>query len=144
MTGNPPVDVSDQRVIQNTPEFSGAITTNYTMPMSLGSQDGDLSFITQTSYKSRTSIFETPNPFLDQGGYALLDASLVWNSEDGRLQVGVHGKNLLDREYRVAGYNFVAVDPSSGAITPTLGAEGTLTAFFGPPRTVTGTIQVQF
>lgn len=141
------VDVSDQRVVQNTPEFSGAITTNYTHPVSLFGHGGDVSFITQTSYKSRTSQFEVPNPLLDQSGYGLFDASLVWNSSDGRLQVGVHGKNLFDREYRVAGYNFLAQNPDGSFVTPftpTLGLEGVQTAFFGPPRTVTGTVQVQF
>jgi hypothetical protein len=29
-------------------------------------------------------------------------------------------------------------------LTPLLGLEGTETAFYGPPRTVTGTIEVQF
>jgi iron complex outermembrane recepter protein len=143
VTGTPPVDIASSRVIQNTPEFSGAITTNYTHPMA----GGDLALITQTSYKSRTNIFETPNVFLDQGGYGLFDASLVWTSDDGRLQAGVHGKNLFDREYRVAGYNFLAQNLDGSFVSPltsTLGVEGVETAFFGPPRTVTGTISVQF
>ena len=147
LAGTPPVNIADQRVIQNTPEFSGAITTNYTHPADLFGKSGDLSLITQTSYKSRISIFEVPTPILDQGGYGLFDASLVWNSEDGRLQIGVHGKNLFDREYRVAGYNFLAQNLDGSFVeplTPTLGLEGTLTAFFGPPRTVTATVQVQF
>jgi iron complex outermembrane recepter protein len=143
VTGTPPVDIASSRVIQNTPEFSGAITTNYTHPMA----GGDLALITQTSYKSRTHIFETPNAFLDQGGYGLFDASLVWTSGDGRLQAGVHGKNLFDREYRVAGYNFLAQNLDGSFVSPltsTLGVEGVETAFFGPPRTVTGTVSVQF
>ena len=147
VTGAPPVDVSDQRVVQNTPEFSGAITTNYSHPMGLAGRDGDIALIAQLSYKSRTHIFEIPNPLLDQGGYGLLDASLVWTSDDGKLQIGVHGKNLLDREYRIAGYNFIAQTPDGGIVsplTPLLGLEGTETAFYGPPRTITGTIQVQF
>ena len=141
------VDVSDLRVIQNTPEFSGAITTNYSRPVSLLNRDGDLAFITQTSYKSRISQFEVPNPLLDQNGLGLFDASLVWTSDDGNLQIGVHGKNLFDREYRVAGYNFIAQNPDgsfASPLTPTLGLEGFPTAFYGPPRTVTGTVQVKF
>lgn len=147
LSGVPPVDISDDRVVQNTPEFSGAITTNYTHPLNLLGNGGDIAFITQTSYKSKTNIFEVPNPLLDQNGYGLVDASLVWTSEDGRLQIGVHGKNLFDREYRVAGYNFLAQNLDGSFVTPltsTLGVEGVETAFFGPPRTVTGTVQVQF
>jgi iron complex outermembrane receptor protein len=147
VTGVPPVDVSGQRVVQNTPEYSGAVTTNYSHPMRLAGRGGDIALITQLSYKSRTHIFEIPNPLLDQGGYGLVDASLVWTSDDGRLQIGMHGKNLLDREYRVAGYNFLAQNPDGSLVaplTPLLGLEGTETAFYGPPRTVTGTIEVQF
>ncbi len=141
------VDLADQRVVQNTPEFSGAITTNYTHPVDLFNRGGDLTFITQTSYKSETNQFEVPNPLLDQSGYGLFDASLVWTSEDGGLQIGIHGRNLFDREYRVAGYNFLAQNQDGSFVTPltsTLGLEGIVTAFYGPPRTVTGTIQVQF
>ena len=147
IAGTPPADVSDQRVIQNTPKWSGALTTNYTAPFALMEQGGDISLITQTSYKSRTNQFETRNNFLDQGGYTLFDASLVWNSDDGKYQVGLHGKNLTDKEYRVAGYNFLAFNPDGNPVTPltpTLGAEGTLTAFYGPPRTITGTVQINF
>ncbi len=141
------VDVADDRVVQNTPEYTGSLTTNYTTPFNFMNQSGDLSFITQTSYKSRTSQFEVPNAFLDQGGYGIFDASLVWTSDDGRLQMGVHGKNLLDRRYKVAGYNFVAQNQDGSFVTPiasTLGTEGVLTAFFGAPRTVTGTVEVRF
>lgn len=141
------VDVSDDRVVQNTPEFSGALTTTYSHPANFFGRGGDVAFITQTSYKSKTHQFETRNDLLDQNGYGLFDASLVWTSEDGRLQMGVHGKNIFDREYRVAGYNFMATNPDGSLVTPltpTLGLEGVLTAFYGPPRTVTGTVSVQF
>jgi iron complex outermembrane receptor protein len=148
VTGAPPVDVSDLRVIQNTPKWSGAVTANYTHPVGAG----DLSWITTASYKSRTHQFEVPNAFLDQGGYGLLDSSLVWTSNTGRLQLALHGKNLLDRRYRVAGYNFLAqnqngsfiINPITSNVVSTLGLEGVITAFYGPPRTITGTITVQF
>ena len=34
-----------------------------------------------------------------------------------------------------AGYNFVTINPTTNVVTPTLGREGTLTAFYGDPRT---------
>ena len=147
LSGTPPTDISDDRVVQNTPEFSGAITTTYATPFDLFDRGGDLTWTTQASYKSRTNQFEVPNAFIDQGGYGLLDSSLVWTSETGRLQIGLHGKNLLDRRYRVAGYNFIAQNQDGTFVEPltsTLGLEGVLTAFYGAPRTITGTVQVQF
>jgi len=148
VTGSPPVDISDLRVVQNTPEFSGAITTNYTRPLRLFNKAGDVSLITQTSNKSETHNFEIPNEFLDQGSYTLFDASLVWSSESGGLQIGLHGKNLFDEEYIIAGYSFLAQNPNGSFVTPlqpaAIGLEGIATAFYGPPRTVTGTVRVKF
>lgn len=148
VTGTPPVDISDDRVVQNTPEFSGALTTNYTRPFAAFGQDGALSVLTQTSHKSETHNFEVRNDFLDQGAYTLFDASLVWTSADDRLQVGVHGKNVFDEEYIIAGHSFLAQNTDGSFLQPlrpaSIGLEGIATAFYGPPRTVTGSIRVRF
>ncbi|MFC4347762.1 TonB-dependent receptor [Kordiimonas lipolytica] len=133
------VDVADERVFQNTPEWTASGSLNYTRPMSFGSRDGALSLITSLAYRSAASQFETPNAFLDQPGFALWDASIVWNADDDDLSVGLHAKNITNKRYIVAGYNFVT---AAGA--PTLGTEGTLTAFYGNPFTLTATISVGF
>ena len=91
---------------------------------------------TQLSYRGDSSQFEAPNPFLDQEAFTLWDASVRWETGDGRWGFSLNGKNLTDEEYIVAGYNFVTVN-QDGTFTPTLGLEGTLTAFYGAPRTVT-------
>ena len=64
----------------------------------------------------------------------------------------IHGKNLLDKRYKTSGYTFVATNPTTGEIIngangfpiPTLGPEGTLTAFYGNPREVFATIGFKF
>ncbi|KAA5804754.1 TonB-dependent receptor [Alkalicaulis satelles] len=129
------VDISDQAVIQNTPEWMASGTLNYTVPLS----NGALSVINTLAYRGSYSQFEIPNPTLDQDGYTLWNASVVWNSNDGRWQAGVHGRNLTDERYKVSGYNFINADG-----TPNLGLEGTLTAFYGDPRTVTATIAFRY
>ncbi len=121
------VDVADQRVFQNTPEWTLSGTANYSIP----AFGGDLNFLTTLSYRSETSQFEVQSP-LDQPGYALWDASLVWTSDDDHWQLGLHAKNITDHRYIVSGYNFVAPN-GAGGFTPTLGREGTLTAFYGDP-----------
>ena len=103
------------------------------MPLSLFSKEGGLSIITSASFRDDTSQFETPIPLLDQESYTLWDLSIVWEADDGRIRAGIHGKNLTDEEYKVAGYNF-----------PTLGLEGNVTAFYGNPTTITGTIEFRF
>ena len=147
IAGRGPVDVADFREVQNTPKVTATGTIAYTT--ALGS--GDLGLSSTLSYRSKTYQFEIPNPFLDQDGYALLDASIVYTAEGGRWSLGLHGKNLTDKEYKTSGYTFLAADPVTGVLTrnaagnlvPSLGREGTLTAFYGNPRQifVTGTVK---
>lgn len=126
------VDVSDARDFQNTPEWTGSIGLTYTHDMADGST---LAFIPSASYRSDYQMFETPQPLLDQEGFWLYDASLVWTSASDRWTVGLHGKNLSDEEYRVGGYDF----SSFGAL-----AGNTVTGFYGPPQTVTLTVGLKF
>ena len=132
-------DVSGQRVIQNTPDWTANGRVSYETPFAGGS----LLLNTQLSYRGESSQFEVPNPFLDQEAFTLWDASIRWETEDGRWGFSLTGKNLTDEEYIVAGYNFVTINPN-GTFTPTLGLEGTLTAFYGDPRTVTAGIDYKF
>jgi len=143
-----PVDVAGFRRIQNTPKWTLSGSLDYTTPIG----GGDLTASSTLSYRSKTFQFETPSPFLDQPGYALLDASLVWSSDDDRWTVGLHGKNLTDKEYITSGYQFLTVNPVTGApirsdnplspvfaqpgVAPSLGREGVVTAFYGNPRQV--------
>ncbi len=137
--GGVPTDVSEFREVQNTPEWSGSATLGYTNYMN----SGDLYIGTTVSFRSSTTQFEIPNPFLDQSGYALVDASIVYTADNGHWSLGLHGKNLTDKRYKTSGYTFVVADPETGALVtanglpiPSLGTEGTLTAFYGAPRQV--------
>ncbi|MEQ1688302.1 MAG: TonB-dependent receptor [Sphingopyxis sp.] len=133
------VNIANLRAIQNTPRWtaSGTLAAN----MNVGG--GNLLATSTLSYRSLTHQFEVPSPFIDQPGYALLDASLVWTSPDERFTVGLHGKNLTDRHYITAGYQFISVQPNgtpnrtaAGNVIPTLGREGILSAFYGNPRQI--------
>ncbi|MBN9788738.1 TonB-dependent receptor [Pseudonocardia sp. TMWB2A] len=138
--GRGPVDVAEFRRIQNTPKW----TTSATLDMTVPAGDGSLYAATTFSYRSKTYQFETPSPFLDQKGYGLWDASLVWSSDNDRWTVGLHGKNLANKHYKTSGYQFLSVDPvtgvplrnAAGNVIPSLGLEGTVTAFYGNPRQV--------
>lgn len=144
--GGVPTDVAEFREVQNTPEFTGGATLAYSAPVGAG----DLDFSTTYAYRSKTYQFEIPNPYIDQEGYGLLDANLVYTAPGERWSIGLHGRNLLDKEYKTSGYTFIVADPVTGEIPlgangfpiPTLGPEGTLTAFYGNPRQVfvTGTV----
>jgi iron complex outermembrane receptor protein len=133
-------DVADQRVFQNTPDITAHMGFNMGVPLAGGMMD----FIGLASLRSDASQFEVPNPFLDQDGFVLVDASIIYTSDSGLYSIGVHGKNLFDKEYIVAGYNFVAGGVNGAPFVPTLGREGTLTGFYGDPRRVFVTAQVNF
>ena len=132
------IDIANQRAIQNTPKWTAAGTLGANVPVA----SGDLSASTTVSYRSKTNQFETPSAFLDQPGYTLIDASIVWTAPDDRFSLGLHGKNLTDKQYITSGYQFATV-AANGTITPTLGREGVITAFYGNPRQlfVTGTVK---
>jgi iron complex outermembrane recepter protein len=141
------VDVSNLRAIQNTPEW----TLSGTLDGAVGVGGGLLSASTTVSYRSKTNQFEVPSPFLDQPGYALWDASLVWTDESDRYSFGIHAKNITDKQYITSGYQFLLTAPdgtplrtAAGALRPSLGREGIVTAFYGNPRQVFATFGVKF
>ena len=112
----------------------------YDRPFALFGNGGTLSFIGAWSFRSETNQFEIPSRFLDEGSYSLYDASIVWERLDGKYELGLYGRNLADKEYKVSGHQFVTPDGR----TPTLGLEGVANAFYGPPRTITFTARVNF
>ena len=144
--GGKPTDVAAFRNVQNTPKWTASGTLAYSAPVG----EGDVAFSTTLSYRSKVYQAEIPNIYLDQDGFALLDANLVYTAPDKRWSLGVHGRNLTDKQYVTSGYPFAAFDPTTGAIPlgangfplPALGKEGTLTAYYGNPRQVfvTGTL----
>jgi iron complex outermembrane receptor protein len=147
--GTPPAltNIANLRAIQNTPEW----TLSGTLDGSVGVGGGLLFASTTVSYRSETNQFELPSPFLDQPGYALWDASLVWTDGSDRYSIGVHAKNITDKEYITSGYQFLLTAPNgtplttaTGALRPSLGREGIVTAFYGNPRQVFATFGLKF
>lgn len=143
------IDVADNRAFQNTPKWTVSETLSYSVPIGIGSINAS----TTLSYRSASQQFELRTPGLDQPAFALFDANLVWTSSDERWSLGVHGRNLTNRRYIVSGYNFLSQNPdtgnfnrnpTTGALIPTLGTEGVLTAYYGNPRQVFGTIGLKF
>ena len=127
--GTTPVDVADQRVFQNTPEYTVAASVTWSTDVG----DGRLSITPAMSLRSDFNMFEIPTPTLDQGGYVLVDASVNWVSGDDRWTIGVHGRNLTNERYRVGGYNFPGALFGDSVI-----------GYYGPPRTFTGTVGYKF
>lgn len=144
--GGVPTDVAAFREVQNTPKWTASGTFAYSAPVG----EGGIDFSTTLSYRSKTFQFEIPSPYIDQGGFALWDASLVYTAPGDHWSIGLHGKNLTDKQYKTSGYSFIVGNAITGVPTlvgglpvASLGREGTLTAFYGNPRQlfVTGTLK---
>ncbi|HVM22755.1 MAG TPA: TonB-dependent receptor [Sphingomicrobium sp.] len=142
-------DVAPFRKVQNTPKWTLSGSVDYDVPVA----GGRLNLNSTLSYRSASQQFELRIPGLDQKGFALWDANLVWRSAGNRYQFGLHGKNLTDKRYITSGYNFLRQNPFTGefilangqpGINPTLGRTGILTAFYGNPRQVFLSAAVNF
>ncbi len=130
------VDVSDDREIQNTPETMAYFGLTYSTDLFTGS----LAINANLSHRGDIVQFEVPAPIIDQDAYTIYNLSAVWISEDDHWSVGLHGKNLGDEDFKTAGYCFGA----TGDCPLVLGLEDDTTIFYGPPRTVTATVEYRF
>ncbi len=126
------VNVASQRFFQNTPKNSANLRANYDIAMPIMGHAGKVTLSANASYKDKVYQFEAAS-LLDQDSYTLYDADVFWTSADSKIRAGLHGKNLGNEHYKTGGYLF-----------PTLGFEGTLTAFYGNPRTVSATLEYRF
>jgi len=118
------VDISNLVAIQNTPEW----TANWGFDLGVPVASGMLDLLGSISMRSDSQQFEFATPFLDQDGFALANASLVWTDDLDRYSIGLHVKNIFDKRYVVAGYDF--------EYNTTLGLENNVTGFYGDPRRV--------
>lgn len=113
------------------PKWTGNFQLDYVIPQTVFGGGVDLN--AQASYRSKTYMYTAPIPLLDQPGYTLFDANANWVSGDGHWNLGLHGKNLTDKHYRIAAYYF------PGALYG-----DTETGFYGDPRTVLISIQYRY
>jgi len=132
-------DVAKTQVFQNTPKWTLSGTLGASLPM--GADRLDMS--TTVSYRSKTYQFQSAIPWLDQPGFALWDANLTYSFSDDRYSIGVHAKNILNKHYIIAGYNYVAQNPN-GSYSSTLGLHGVADAFYGNPRQIFATFSAKF
>lgn len=121
-------EVSDQRELVNAPKWSGRIGATYWFD---GFEQGDVSFQVGLSYRSKTYLTVSSSEVLAQDGYSLLDASLRYETADGRWQASLFGKNLTDKEYREHAFDLSA-------------SPGVQLGYYGAPRTVGINIRYNF
>ncbi|MEP7312240.1 MAG: TonB-dependent receptor [Pseudomonadota bacterium] len=116
----------------NAPRWTTSLNSAYVWDLA----GGALSVHATYQYRTATKVANPTASVTDQGSYAILDAGLAF-ATDGNWRIALEGKNLLDKEYRVAGYDFG---------NPGVGATGGLSqiGFYGAPRTVSLTATYSF
>jgi iron complex outermembrane receptor protein len=70
----------------------------------------------------------------------VLNAGLAYTTASRAWRFSIDGKNLTNKYYRVAGYDFGNPPPGPENLVGGLSQIG----FYGPPRTVAGTVTYHF
>jgi iron complex outermembrane receptor protein len=123
------INVADLYGFQNTPKVTGNVSLTWRADLG----GGDLAITPMVSYRDKYQQFEQPLPALDQKAFTLVDLTAIWTAPGGKYKLALTGKNLTNEKYRTGGYNFAGATYNNSVI-----------GFYGPPRTVTGSVEVAF
>jgi iron complex outermembrane receptor protein len=130
---SPPQNIANLNRPINAPAWTVATNATYTWQLPAGA----LLVRAGWDWRSFTKVANTTASVTDQPAYGLVNAGLAFSTGDGAWRISLDGKNLLDRWYRVAGYDF-------GGTGTGLLANVSQIGFYGPPRTYQVTAQYHF
>jgi iron complex outermembrane recepter protein len=126
-------DISALHTPINAPEWTTFLGASYRWELGAGDLSAHLGY----QYRSETKVANTTASVTDQDAYDVLDLGVAYTTASESWRFALEGKNVLDEEYRVAGYDFGS---------PGVGALGGLSqiGFYGPPRTVSVTATYRY
>jgi iron complex outermembrane receptor protein len=130
---SPPQNIADLNRPINAPTWTVAAKATYTWQLPAGALLARAGW----DWRSFTKVANTTASVTDQPAYGLVDAGLAFTTNGGAWRFSLDGKNLLDRWYRVAGYDF-------GGTGSGLLANVSQIGFYGPPRTYQVTAQYHY
>lgn len=102
----------------NAPDWTSFLGATYRWELGVGDLAAHLGY----QYRSKTKVANTTVSITDQDAYDLLDVGVSYTTANRAWRFALEGKNVLDEEYRVAGYDFGNTNISQ-------------IGFYGPPRT---------
>lgn len=102
---NEVLDISDQRSMVNAPDVDANLGLVYDMPLE---NYGTLRFMGDISYRDKTYLEVNSSENLAQDAYSVINAAIVFNSNDGHWQIILGGKNLSDKNYRSHAFDLSA------------------------------------
>jgi iron complex outermembrane receptor protein len=131
------VNVADANRPINAPAWTVSGNATYTWDLASGT------LLARAGYDWRSFIkvaatFQSPT---DQPAYGLLNGGLAYTTSSKSWRFSIDGKNLTNRYYRVAGYDFLG--PPIGPANSYIGGVSQI-GYYGPPRTYSGTVTYHF
>ena len=132
---SPPINVASQNQPVNAPHWTISADATYTWGLSAGELLARAGF----DWRSFIKVANSTPSVTDQPGYGLLNADLAFTTTNKAWRFSIDGRNLTNKYYRVAGYDFG--NPPIGANL--IGGVSQI-GFYGAPRTYSATIQYHF
>jgi iron complex outermembrane recepter protein len=135
--GVPYINAAAENSPINAPRWTLSGNAVYTWDL----QPGTLLARAGYDWRSFTKVANTTPSVTDQPAYGLLNAGLAFTSRSGAWRISADGKNLTNKYYRVAGYDF-----GPPPIAPQNSFIGGISqiGFYGPPRIWSITAQYHF
>jgi iron complex outermembrane receptor protein len=131
------VNVADDNRPLNAPAWTVSGNATYTWDLPSGQVLARAGY----DWRSFTKVANTTPSVTDQPAYGLLNAGLAFTTTNKAWRFSLDGKNLANRYYRVAGYDFG--NPPIGPANSFIGGVSQI-GFYGPPRTYQVTAQYHF
>ena len=131
------INIADQNHPLNAPHWTVSANATYAWYLDAGSLVARAGY----DWRSFTKVALTAPSPTDQPAYGLLNAHLTFTTASGLWRFSIDGKNLTNRQYRVAGYDF-----GPGPIGPANSFIGGVSqiGFYGAPRTYSATVTYHF
>jgi iron complex outermembrane receptor protein len=131
------VNVADDNRPLNAPAWTVSGNATYTWDLPSGQVLARAGY----DWRSFTKVANTTPSVTDQPAYGLLNAGLAFTTVSKAWRFSLDGKNLTNRYYRVAGYDFG--NPPIGPANSFIGGVSQI-GFYGPPRTYQVTAQYHY
>ena len=133
---SPAVNIADQTRPINAPTWNVSGNAGYTWNLPSGSLLARAGY----DWRSFTKVANTTPSVTDQPAYGLLAAGLAFTTTSNAWRLSFDGKNLTNKYYRVAGYDFGNAPISAANAVGGVSQIG----FYGPPRTYQVTLQYHY
>jgi iron complex outermembrane receptor protein len=131
------INLADENRPLNAPAWTVSPNATYTWELAPGALLARAGY----DWRSFTKVANTTPSVTDQPAYGLLNAGLAFTTTGKSWRFSIDGKNLTNRYYRVAGYDFG--NPPISPANSFIGGVSQI-GFYGPPRTYTATAEYHF